>query len=88
MGKFKKGKKRMAKSILAPFDLNGDGYIDTGDLGIISNAHGSKVGDPLYDPKLDFDENGEIGDMEVKLIASLFGTKIGVERSNSESLCL
>ena len=54
-------------------DANGDGVTDQADLGILLSAFGSSVGDPNYDPNVDFDGDGAIGQADLGFLLADFG---------------
>ena len=64
------------KNILEPFDLNGDGFIDMSDIIMVGQAYGAVRGDDNYDERLDFDQDGTIGALELNILAAMFGVRI------------
>ena len=64
------------KNVLEPFDLNGDGFIDMSDIIMVGQAYGSKRGEAAYKEELDFDQDGEIGALELNILAAMFGVRI------------
>ena len=63
-------------NVLKPFDLNGDGFIDMSDIIMVGQAYGSKRGDDNYEERLDFDQDGTIGALELNIMAAMFGVRI------------
>jgi multiple sugar transport system substrate-binding protein len=47
-----------------PGDANDDGVVNAYDLGMLAKAWGTKVGDPLYDPRVDFNGDGKIDEKD------------------------
>lgn len=49
-------------------DANGDGQVNHTDLQIFAAAYPSRVGDPNYNPAVDFNHNGQVGQDDGRLI--------------------
>jgi hypothetical protein len=50
-------------------DLNGNSKVDLGDLVILAQAYGSKMGDPKWNPIADINGDGKIGLVDLTIIA-------------------
>ena len=59
-----------------PGDINGDDIVDIFDAIIASNAYGSRVGDPNWNPEADLKEDGVIDIYDVILLSMHFGQRI------------
>ncbi len=57
-----------------PWDLNGNGVIDLGDLAELLSSYGGCVGDPGYNPAADFDDDGCVGLPDLAELLSVYGT--------------
>ncbi len=57
----------------SPFDLDGDGKVDTRDVAIVARAFGSFEGGPRFDLRADVDGNGRIDMFDIALVARHFG---------------
>ncbi|MCZ8518223.1 MULTISPECIES: fibronectin type III domain-containing protein [Paenibacillus] len=51
-------------------DFDGDGQIGLSDLVLISQHHGTKQGQPGYDPRFDLDHNGQVDGKDVQQVAN------------------
>lgn len=54
-------------------DLDGDGDIDQGDLGILLGSLGSSIGDSNYNPDLDFDGDGDVDQADLGVVLARYG---------------
>jgi hypothetical protein len=54
-------------------DVDGDGDIDIYDIIHLVSRYGSELGDPGYDPLLDFNQNGKIGIFDVVISVNSYG---------------
>ncbi len=54
-------------------DANGDGIIDSGDLGLLLACFGSCVGDPCFDPAVDLVEDGCVNIQDLTVLLSIYG---------------
>ena len=55
-------------------DANGDGYVDGGDIPGFIGIFGSVIGDPFYNPCLDFNGDGRVDGGDVPGFIAAFGT--------------
>lgn len=58
-------------------DFNEDGVVDLTDIIILTLASGSVEGDPEYDPDVDMDGDGAIGQSDLDLLVPLYGEPLG-----------
>jgi len=56
-----------------PGDVNGDGKVDSQDLGALGIAYGSKLGDPNWNPAADFDANGAVDSRDLGILGANYG---------------
>ena len=54
-------------------DVNQDGSTDLADLAILLAAYGSSIGDPAYNPQVDFDADGTIGLADLSFLLADYG---------------
>lgn len=52
------------------FDLNLDGRVDIIDVAMVARASGSCVGHERWDPSLDVDRDGQIGEVDLSMMVS------------------
>jgi hypothetical protein len=57
-----------------PGDVNGDGSVDSRDLGLLLAAYGSYPGDPNWNPAADFDGDGYVGSRDLGILLAWYGT--------------
>jgi hypothetical protein len=60
-------------SVTIPGDLNGDFKVGLGDLVILAQAYGSKLGDAKWSPNADIDDTGVIGLSDLVILAQHYG---------------
>ncbi len=58
--------------LLCPFDLDGNGAVGPGDVGIVKNSFGCDLSEPAC-AALDFDNNGAVGPGDVGAVKNEFG---------------
>lgn len=56
-----------------PGDANNDDCVDLYDYSMLAHSFGSHVGEPRFDPRTDFDHDGEITLRDYAILASNFG---------------
>lgn len=56
-------------------DINGDGVVDSGDLGILGIAWGSHSGDSNYVPAADLNSDGNINAFDFALLSMHWGQR-------------
>jgi hypothetical protein len=61
------------KAIQLPYDVNGDGKVDTQDLAVVAEAFGSCLGKPKWDVKADVNGDGKVDIADLGVIAAHFG---------------
>jgi hypothetical protein len=54
-------------------DFDGDGVIDSGDLGVLLGAYGTCEGDAHYDPAVDLDQSGCVGFADMVILLAMYG---------------
>lgn len=54
-------------------DVNQDGSTDLADLAILLAAYGSSIGDPAYNPEVDFDADGTVGLADLSFLLADYG---------------
>lgn len=54
-------------------DINGDGVIDSIDLGELLAAYGTCEGDPYYDAAVDLDQSGCVGFSDMVILLGIYG---------------
>jgi hypothetical protein len=59
-------------------DVNNDGKVDVKDIVIVSKAYGSRIGEPNYNPRCDFNQDGVIDDTDLNLIRAFFGYPLSI----------
>lgn len=57
-----------------PYDLDGSGMVDAGDLRIFSLAFGSRVGEPNWSPECDFNNDNRIDALDLIQLSKNYGT--------------
>lgn len=57
------------------FDLNLDGRVDIIDVAMVARGFGSCLGDESWDPKLDFNGDLQIDEVDLSMIASNYWRK-------------
>lgn len=60
-------------TVLVPGDANGDFRVDLGDLSLLGASWYAKPGDPNWNPKCDFDQNGIIDVVDLSILGSYWG---------------
>jgi parallel beta-helix repeat protein len=54
-------------------DINRDGKVSPADLVLLTEAYGSRLGDPIWDPNADIDNNGIVGLSDLVLLTKCYG---------------
>ncbi len=63
------------KQVISPLvgDIDKSGRVDGFDLGRFGVAHGTREGDPLWNPRLDLNNNGVLDGKDLEIIHKNFG---------------
>jgi len=57
-------------------DVNGDGIVNGDDVSDVANANPSEPGDPIYDARLNMDDNPVINDDDVNIVNNYIGESV------------
>jgi len=59
-------------------DIDGDGTISIRDVALVAKAFGSSLGDPAWNPWVDFNQDGKINILDICPLARSFGKTYGL----------
>jgi hypothetical protein len=59
--------------VVVPGNINGDGAVDSTDLGMMGGAWGAFIGDPNWNPNADLDDNGVIDSTDLGIMGGHWG---------------